>query len=60
MSDAVHPTIGNMLKSIFRMPPAKVQPCDHCGPEVCEFYPCENVDPRTGPDAMKAPEGAKE
>jgi hypothetical protein len=56
----VHPTIGNLLASILRMPPAKVQPCDNCGPRACEFYPCENItDPENGPDAI-APKGAEE
>lgn len=37
----------------------KVQPCNHCGPDACEFYPCENIAaPKYAPDSI-APEGAR-
>ena len=42
----VHPTIGNLLASILRMPPAKVQPCDNCGPG--ERAGCDSAERRGG------------
>jgi hypothetical protein len=57
MNSNVHPTIEKMMASIFRTPP---NPCDHCGPDTCGFYPCENItDPEHGPDAI-ALKGAEE
>lgn len=52
----VHPTIGNLLASILRMPPAKVQPCDDCGPSACEFYPCQaRTRPNEGGEMKERP-----
>lgn len=52
----VHPTIGNLLASILRMPPAKVQPCDNCGPSACEFYPCQaRTRPNEGGETKERP-----
>ncbi|MDD5304748.1 MAG: hypothetical protein PHS14_16760 [Elusimicrobia bacterium] len=56
----VHIDIQKIIATTLRIAPAKVQPCDHCGPGVCKYYPCEDVDPKTGPDAIAVPAGAKE